>query len=204
MQRRFEGSRITQPGGRSAPNRPPSSSGLQRKIGNRATGQLLREVTATPATSPVGRGPKTVLMKIKGEQQGDFKSGRKDGKIQGMKFHLGVSAPKDVSSGQSTGRRSYQTISFTKEIDASSPQFLHALTSNENLPTVTIDINAPSASSGEDQAFETITLTNARIAAYDQGVDEGEDTEKIELTFEKMSMENKPGKTATQDDWARK
>src|SRR5579871_6747428 len=72
--------------------------------------------------------------------QGKFKGDQGNtGLISGTAFVLQVESPRDPATGMATGKRRWQPIVITKEWSASSPQFLTALATNEELKTVTIE-----------------------------------------------------------------
>ena len=81
--------------------------------------------------------------------------------------------------------------------------------SNEVLTTVVFEFTRTSAS-GKEEVHYVYTLTNASVAAvvnsFDQTVRgnplDGHELVDIELTFEKISVEDKIGKTQAEDDWA--
>jgi type VI protein secretion system component Hcp len=105
---------------------------LQSAIGNRASAALMRD--ATKAEPTAAKVHTSVFMTIEGEKQGKFKGsthikGREDA-IQIHDYKLGMTAPRDTQSGQATGARQHQGISFTKALDDASPQFMQALTNS--------------------------------------------------------------------------
>lgn len=176
---------------------------LQRAIGNRATRQLLREAKVSPAAPPKAKVTRSFTVKIKGEDQGEFRGDDK-GQIKGRKYEFSVNSPTAASTGEARGKRQYQAIRFYKDLDAASPQLMQALTSNENLPEVTFEFSEPAESGEGTRVFQVVKLTNARITGFTQNLDEeGDGEEKVELVFDKIAMENQPGKTSTADDWRR-
>ncbi len=82
-------------------------------------------------------------VKMKGKKQGDFKgeSIRKewDKWMTGLSFEYSVQAPRDIATGQASGKRQHSPVIFTKEWGASSPLLLQALVSNEILENVEFD-----------------------------------------------------------------
>jgi type VI secretion system secreted protein Hcp len=195
------------------PNGVPQVFALQSAIGNRASASLMREAatTSSSSTAPARRGNKHAYVTIEGEKQGKFKGssnikGREDS-IEISKYHMGATAPRDASTGQATGKRRHQAISFKKVVDAASPQFMQALTTNETLKTVTFRFYGPSKD-GKEQVYQTVTLTNAHLSSWNQdfeGDDDGgggEDLETVELVFEDITLESNTGNTSADDKWA--
>jgi type VI secretion system secreted protein Hcp len=129
------------------------------------------------------------------------------GKIAGLAFHYTIQSPRDVATGHASGKRQHQPISFVKEWGAATPQFFQAAVSNEVLKSVLfefVNIN----NNGEEYIFHTIKLTNANVSEIEQYIELDDDQppatrplEKISLTFQKIEIENKDGKTTAADDW---
>jgi type VI secretion system secreted protein Hcp len=176
---------------------------LQSAIGNRASAALMREA----APSPVAKAGLThVFITLEGEKQGKFKGsskqkGREDA-IPINKYKLEVKAPRDVASGQASGKRQHQGITFTKAMDDSSPQFMQALTSNETLKNVKFEFVKPGAD-GKEMVFQTVTLEGAHLADWTQEVEGGEDAESVLIVYEKITLGSGGGTTAS-DDWQQK
>ena len=65
-----------------------------------------------------------------------------DGGITGVEilsFNFGVTAPHDVATGHTSGKRQHMPIVVTKEWDTTSPRLLAAVASGELVPEVKID-----------------------------------------------------------------
>jgi type VI secretion system secreted protein Hcp len=117
--------------------------------------------------------------------------------IDVLKFEQGIVSPRDVASGQATGKRQYKPIMITKRIDASTPLLLQACATNEVLPTVKFTFHPPGASA--DQL--TVKLTDATCADFTDTTVEAEELETIHFTFRKIVVEHLIGKTSFADDW---
>ncbi len=200
-------SKVSRKDGRRDENGVVQLFGLQSAIGNRASAALMREAaTNTPNAAPTAqRGQKTAFMTIEGETQGKFKGsakvkGREDS-IAISNYRLSVNAPRDVATGEASGKRQYKAISFKKGVDAASPQFMQALTKNEVLKEVVIRFYGPAPESGVDRMYQTVTLKNARLASWTQDFESGEDTESVELVFEEIQLDSTTGGTTVQDTW---
>ena len=77
---------------------------------------------------------------IEGTKQGKFKGestreAHRD-KIPALAFSYEVTSPRDVATGQASGRRQHGPVTFVKAWGAASPQLFQALTTNEVLKTV--------------------------------------------------------------------
>ncbi|MDQ6887627.1 MAG: type VI secretion system tube protein Hcp [Gemmatimonadota bacterium] len=156
---------------------------------------------------------------IEGTKQGKFKGesvrDREKDKIAGLAFQYEVTSPRDLASGMASGKRQHKPIVFTKEWGAASPQLFQALTTNEVLKSVLFEFSRTNAN-GEEYVFQTIKLTNATVSAIKQysagataegaaaskrSADAGRQLEDVSMTFQKIEMENRDGKTAAVDDW---
>jgi type VI secretion system secreted protein Hcp len=156
----------------------------------------------------------TIMVSVNGMKQGQFKGestrSQMQDKIEASSFSFEVASPRDAASGMASGRRQYKPLTITKEMGASSPQFLAALATNEPLKTVTLDFYKTNQN-GEEYIYYTIKLTNATVAGIRQHSPEGSDKhassaaaapqlEEISLSFQKIEVESKDGKTMAMDD----
>jgi type VI secretion system secreted protein Hcp len=117
-------------------------------------------------------------MSATGQRQGQFST--TPIVITGLSHE--IVSPRDPASGLPTGKRQHKPLTITKEIDRSTPLFLNALVTNENLPTVKISIT-----DGTSNTIMTIELTNASVADRSE---EGA-TEHISFTYQ----------ITARDDW---
>ncbi len=156
-------------------------------------------------------------VKMKGKKQGDFKgeSIRKewDKWMTGLSFEYSVQAPRDIATGQASGKRQHSPVIFTKEWGASSPLLLQALVTNEILENVEFDF-IKTDPSGKEIVYYVIKLTNATVSKLVQSTHRQEEggakheaaydvheLEQVSLTFQKIEVEDKVGKTSALDDW---
>ena len=134
-------------------------------------------------------------------------------------FIFTVVAPRDASTGQASGKRQWKPIVITKEWGLSSANLFGILTSHTVLPKVHFEFG------GSDQ---WISLLNAQIAAIDrasisgklrerltftyQKIETGKgasgrqltdthELERVALTFQKIAIKHKGGKSTFNDDW---
>ncbi|HEX7311884.1 MAG TPA: type VI secretion system tube protein TssD [Gaiellaceae bacterium] len=150
---------------------------------------------------------------IDGQKQGKFTGdsngdGRAD-KIAGIRFFSETVAPRDAATGHASGKRIHKPILFTKEWDRSSPLLFKALVTNEVLKSVLFEFVRTNADGEEDVHF-TVKLTNASIASVKSYLDltdtsgdsyDAHELEDVELTFQKIELEDIDGKTMAVDDW---
>src|SRR5260370_3295615 len=107
-------------------------------------------------------------IKVKGAKQGQFKGEgiQKDRKMEFMpvlRIEHGVKSPRDVATGQASGKRVWAPVVITKEWGAASPQGLQACSTNEVLPEVVIEFTR-TKDTGEEYVYQTLKLTNATIS----------------------------------------
>jgi type VI secretion system secreted protein Hcp len=110
-----------------------------------------------------------------------------------------VSSPRDPATGQSTGRRVYQPITVTKQLNQSSPQILNALATNENLKTVVINFYE-TTHTGTEVNYYRVTLTNANISGDKQFTNGSTVSEDVSFVFQKIQQQSLTGGTTFQDD----
>jgi type VI secretion system secreted protein Hcp len=151
---------------------------------------------------------------IEGTKQGRFKSegksrDEKRSSIAGVKFLLETVSPRDLATGQASGKRQHKPLQFTKEWGAASPQLYQALVTNEVLKQVVFQF-VKTNENGEQIVFHTITLTSASVSnlrSYFDLTDASGDTfdgralEDVTLVYQKIVIENAEGKTTASDDW---
>jgi type VI secretion system secreted protein Hcp len=155
---------------------------------------------------------------IEGKKQGAFKgeSVRKahEAKIAGLSYQHSIKSPRDIASGQASGKRQHGPITITKEWGASTPQLFQALTTNEVLTKVLFEF-FHTTPDGAEEVYYKVTLTNATVATveYLTGVGESAGTaktqsdydthelEKVSFTYQRIEVESVSGKTAAMDDW---
>lgn len=183
----------------------------KNKKGNNVSQQAMQQTTvATPLLQP---GQSYFYVTIRGVKQGVFKgqttaAGHQD-EIMGFQYEFQLSAPVNASSGQASGRHQYTPITFTKVLDASSPQLIQAASSNELLSLVEFDF-VHSGPDGKEAIYQSIKLTNATISSVKEymgfpglnGQSDPRQLEDVSFTFQKIEISNNDGKTTAIDDWS--
>jgi type VI secretion system secreted protein Hcp len=149
---------------------------------------------------------------IEGTKQGKFKgeSSRKgsENKSSGVRFQYEVKLPRDINTGQATGKRQHGPVIITKLWGSASPQLFQALVTNEALKSVLIEFVRTNPQ-GQEYIFQIIKLTNASIASirqYANVANPGETVtpgglEDVAFTFQRIEITNQDGKTMAMDDW---
>jgi type VI secretion system secreted protein Hcp len=153
-----------------------------------------------------------------GTKQGVFKGSNTQkarDSIELIAANYQVITPYDVASGQTSGKRQHKPIVITKELDASSPQFQTALTTNETLSSAKITFYASvlgtdrSTGVGSEQVSYTIELVNAIVVSYDlrmlnnrhPDLMKFKEYEEIALIFQKITCTWLKGGVTYMDDW---
>ncbi len=139
------------------------------------------------------------------------------GGIAVLSFANEVLAPKDVATGQASGRRQFKPLHFTKQADSTSPLFWSAITKNEVLKKVEFKFFRITKS-GQMENYFSIVLDNASKASMkkiqateSEGGESAKTTagaglyaarEEISVTFEKITWEHVIAKKMAADSWA--
>jgi type VI secretion system secreted protein Hcp len=146
-------------------------------------GALCALLNAMPAMAAVN-----AYMTVKGAKQGSIKG---DAMSNSIKL---ISVVRDQATGMSTGRRMHSTITIVREVDAASPKFATALSTNETLSEVMITFEG---ATGGAKTAQKIVLTNATILS----IRKAGRNEQITLDYQAIQVTwTDGGKTAT-DDW---
>lgn len=148
-------------------------------------------LSAKPAAAPVGKGEYAVT--VEGAKQGLFKgeSSRETGKgvIVGVEFMHDLTRP--------GGSRTMQhgPVVITKAWGASSPQFMSAAATGEELKRVQLDFYKFSGGSAE--AWYTIKLTGARVEGVRRFTkdDAASLREEITIAYQTIEVEHVPSKS---------
>jgi type VI secretion system secreted protein Hcp len=150
----------------------------------------------------------TLYFTAVGKKQGAFKGdGLKakghENQMLALTFDYGIVSPRDIATGQASGKRQHKPVTITKEWGASTPQFLVATATNEQLTKVLMEFwDTDPLKGGAQRLHFVVTLTNASVAEVRQRLANDLLTEDISFTFQKIMVEDKVGKTVFQDDWS--
>jgi type VI secretion system secreted protein Hcp len=140
---------------------------------------------------------------IDGAKQGLF-PGSQAG-IAGLRYSYILKSPRDVASGQATGKRQHAPVVFTKSVGLSSPQIFQALATNEALKSVVVNLPGSVSATGVELPGYRITLTNAAVVEVKQYTEtvNGRATvlEDVSFTFQRIEVEDPATKSVAMDDW---
>jgi type VI secretion system secreted protein Hcp len=136
-----------------------------------------------------------ITMKVTGQHQGVFKgddnSTARGGanliNVTGYQFEL--TAPRDAATGQGTGKRVYKPMVISHVMGGSSPQFLAAAATGENLTSVVINFYRTDRS-GRDVNYYRVTLTNASLSDVHQYTGGTDVLEDDSFTFQKVEQQD--------------
>ena len=152
-------------------------------------------------------------LQLKGQIQGDIKGSvtqkGREGKIMVIAFNHEVQSPRDVATGQATGKRMHKPFVITKEIDKSSPLLYTALVNNENITSWELQCFAASNRGVEVNNY-TVRLTNANIIdirsiMLNNKVPENVKMplmEEVGFVYEKIEWTWVDGGITATDDWS--
>lgn len=157
---------------------------------------------------------------IEGTRQGAFKgeSVREahSSKIAGLSYRHEITSPRDVATGQASGKRQHGPITITKEWGASSPQIFQALVTNEVLKSVLFEF-FHTTPDGLEEVYQTVKIVDATVSKLSQMTGTGEsagsskttatydthELEEVSFTYRRIEVENLPGQTSAEDDWTK-
>lgn len=154
-------------------------------------------------------------LQLKGQTSGDIRGSvsqrGREGKILVIAAAHGITSPRDVATGQATGKRAHKPFVITKEVDRASPLLYRALISNENLTTWKLQFWRPQvgpAGTAEVQHY-TVALTNAAIASIEfrmpntkvPDTAQLEAFEEVSFTYQKIEWTWTDGGVTATDTW---
>ena len=156
--------------------------------------------------------------KVIGEKQNAFKGGviqkGREGWIEIIACNHNIMSPRDVASGQATGKRIHAPITSTMYYDQSLPMWHQALVYNENLKEVIFAFySANKLGTAGGQGVETLTyevkLTNAFVSKLEFNMLNNKNPELqryetmlvVSMVYQKIEGTWKLGNKVWQDDW---
>ncbi len=155
-------------------------------------------------------------VRIKAQMQGEIKGSvvqkGREGLIRGIAFQHEIVSPRDVASGQATGKRQHKPIRIVCEMDRAYPLLFNAVAINEGLPQVELIFWKPqrlgsAGGTGQEIQYMKITLTNASISRVAASLQNTRDlnlarlpeTYEVDFTYQKIEIENIEGQTKGSD-----
>ena len=155
--------------------------------------------TAFVPTTKSDNSGQRVFMTVVGIKQGQFAGENMTNRMEVTAFEMEVNSPRDLTTGQASGKRQYLPILIQKATGPASMQFFNAITHNEQL-TVTFEVYRFSLNSAVILDYK-IVLTNAGISKFKQSFIEGQKgfIDSIGITFQKIELSI--GGISTSDTW---
>ena len=151
-----------------------------------------------PATDNSGQ---KVYISVLGKVQGQFPGEGATTKIELTNFEMENVSPRDLATGQASGKRQHLPVLAQKPTGPATAQFFKAFTSNEQLTTVTFEVYKPGTGGALIQDYK-IVLGNATIANFKQVyAAEGQKGFVDLLKFTYQSCEVTVGGVTVSDTW---
>ena len=115
--------------------------------------------------------------------------------VTARSFSFGTSPRElELASGHPIGRRQWGPLTIVKDVDSASAPLAKLATTGKHLPSVTIQFM------DGDKATQVLNLSDVTILSYTKGHIGNSETEQISFGFDKITYENRGGKTAA-DSW---
>lgn len=155
--------------------------------------------------SPQGTG--RVFVRITGRRlgviAGNSTSPGHEGWLVGTSFDYELKSPRDVVTGQASGRRQQGPVTLTLPWSPASPLLLQAAATNDVLSSVVFEFPGV-GQDGIEVISQRITLTDASVASYRHVGDPAVNAvpiDRVTLTFRQIAFQDLLGGTSAQDDW---
>lgn len=158
--------------------------------------------TATPAAAAVGV---RITMSVTGHSgtvfKGDDFATAKNaiGLIDVLGYSAEIVSPRDASSGLPTGKRVWKPVVVTHLMGGSTPEFLAAAATNEDLKSVVISFFHTS-NRGQEVLYYRVTLTNANVSDVRDYTSGGDVLEDDSFGFQKIEQQDFIAKTTFIDE----
>jgi type VI secretion system secreted protein Hcp len=150
--------------------------------------------------------PYTHYLTVQASKQGLIGAEKKEAKgLPILGYSLGVKSPRDVASGQATGKRVHEPLQVFRHIDAATPKLFQATVTGEVLSEVVIAVYRIGAN-GKEMPFLTVRLKKALLSAFEHEPDEVEgetEIETIALGYETIEITHHPTNVTAVDSLAR-
>jgi type VI secretion system secreted protein Hcp len=152
------------------------------------------------------------MLRVVGAKQGEIKGSvtqkGREGRIAVIAVSHEIVTPRDMASGQATGKRQHQPVVITKELDRATVPLRQMLVGNEPVKECELQFWRPSPTGGETQYF-TIRLTNAAIVSIDMEMANNkhadlaglETFEQVAFTYGRIEWMWTDGSLGAVDDW---
>ncbi len=146
-------------------------------------------VAALLSAALAASGAETVHLFLKGSKTASFNPDSKSGAFLAQANLASIKSPRDAASGQATGRRTYEPITFRKRIDKSTPLLFQALVTNEQIKEATFSFFR-AGGGGQVEVYGVAKLTDAKIKNIRKVPSRGAaapEWEEITFVFQKIT-----------------
>lgn len=166
---------------------------------------VLAAVLSAAVLAPTGdaHAALNAYLKLKGQKVGEIKGSvtqkGREGAIKVIAVSHEIVSPRDVASGQATGKRQHKPFVLTLEVDRATPQLMSVIASNEKLPVVVFEMGG-----GKDGAsLYKISLTNASIASFEFVTlpDGNTAALRVTMTYQRIEWQWMAEGITAIDDW---
>ncbi len=146
---------------------------------------------------------------VQGKMDGECNRLKVEKWIECLAFRHEVSSPRDPHTGQATGHRMHHLLTITKEFDSSSPLLFKALVTNEKITSAEIRWYRPSTSTGIEEHYFTVKLTDAFVCSVKPWIPNVLDPvhksytnmEDISFVYSKISWTHEVAGKESEDSW---
>ena len=157
----------------------------------------------TPFTKANNFGQR-VFVTVLGQTQGQFAGELGTARMEVFDFEMETNTPRDMATGQASGRRQHLPVMFQKSTGAASIQFYKAIATNERLTSVVFEVYEPSANgSGATVLSYKVVLTNGSVSGFKQSFTDGGKgfMDSIKLIFQSKELVFINGGLTATDSW---
>lgn len=125
-------------------------------------------------------------------------------------YGAGAQSPRDVATGQASGKRQHQPITITKEVDKSDVLMTHLLHSGRIIPKLYLNFYSTPSPTGHPLISMNLSDVEVNVARASQSEATGGkrskatntmELEKIKFSFQKIEVTFHSGGASAMDDW---
>ena len=143
-----------------------------------------------------------VFISVVGKTQGQFAGENGTTRMEVTAFEKEITSPRDLATGQASGKRQHTPVMFQKPMGSASVQFFKAINTNELLNSATFEVYEPS-SSGASVLIYKVVLTNATVTYFKQSFADGGKgfVDTVKLGFQSIEVIFVSGNVTATDSW---
>jgi type VI secretion system secreted protein Hcp len=118
--------------------------------------------------------------------------------IDVVDFTWGIEMPRDLATGQATGKRQHKPLVVTIPSDPASVRLTGALIVNHNLDTVELTLRHQ----GEPGPYQTVTLEDAKLLSIERSIVAGEVYDEVSFVYNQIELTWLDPPVVVQDTWS--